>query len=287
MASIFERARSSGDPDVQRAKRSEVLLTQLYRDEISPPFRVPEIRGLKTLAITSVLALVLFSGTMFFKFNAFILLREEALSREGNLESAIQRRSNLFSNLVNLTLNHASLEHSVFGHTSSARNEIIKKSDLPPEIREKLLAAGKAAEAKPEGADGPGTEGNSGALPADWNKALEGLFSGGTMEGSLGRLLAVVEQYPNIQSSKTYQQAMTQLVNLEDMIATRRVEYNMSLRDYNTAISKFPWKMLADITEFKRIDYYSIDKEDRSAPLITRSMYQELVPMELPGEAGK
>ncbi|MEE8392961.1 MAG: magnetosome protein MamQ [Rhodospirillales bacterium] len=266
MSSIFDRIKDPVEADKQRLRRSEVLLTQLYRNEIRPRFRVPDMRGVKIMAYFSVLAFVIFTGTLFYKFNAFIMLREDAMSKAGNLESAIQRRSNLFSNLINLTLNHASLEHSVFTSTARMRTEIIKKSDLSPAAIEKLLAK-----------TGTGGKGG-GVLPTDWNKALEAL-QGATAAASLGQLLAIVEQYPNIQSSDTYQQAMASLVDMEDLIATRRIEYNTSLREYNTQISKFPWKILAEWTNFQRFEYYSTDSSGTAGPLITKDIYKQLFPL--------
>ncbi|MEE9544544.1 MAG: magnetosome protein MamQ [Rhodospirillales bacterium] len=277
MADIFDSIRGVGEASRQRVKRSEALLSQLYRDEVDPPFRVPKIRGLGMMAAISVIAVVFFTGTLFYKFNSFIWLREDVLTKGGNLESAVQRRKNLFGNLINLTLNHASLEHSVFSTTAKMRTEIIKKSKLPEKLAEKLAAAGK-------GAGGKGDE----PLAGDWTKALESLFSGGDMDASLGRLLAVVERYPNIQSSKTYLQMMSSLVEMEDLIATRRVEYNLTLREYNTAISKFPWRLLAEVTSFERFEYYTIATEGTAAPIITPAMYKQLFPLKVDAkEAGK
>lgn len=273
MANIFDKLRNPADADKQRLHRSEVLLTQLYRNEIRSGFRVPDMRGVKMMAYISVLAIAVFSGTLFYKFNAFILLREDAMSKAGNLASAVQRRTNLFSNIVNLTLNHASLEHSVFTSTAKMRTEIIKKSDLSPQVVDQLLAA-----------LGNGGKGG-GALPTDWNKALAALQGGGA-GASLGQLLAVVEQYPDIQSADTYQQAMMSLVDMEDLIATRRIEYNTSLREYNTSISKFPWKLLAEWTDFKRMAYYSTDTDGSAGPIITKDIYKQLVPMATDADGG-
>ena len=109
MVSTYSDTEHGAASDSQRIQRSEFLLSQLYRTDVKPRFVLPDLRLVKVLAYFSLLALVLFSGTLFYKFNNFILMREDVLSKASNMESAIQRRSNLFSNLVNLTLNHASL----------------------------------------------------------------------------------------------------------------------------------------------------------------------------------
>ncbi len=256
--------------DNQRLQRSEYLLSQLYREDVNPRFVMPDLRAVKALAYFSILAMVLFSGTLFYKFNDFIIMREDVMAKSSNLDGALQRRKNLFSNLINLTLNHASLEHSIFTGTAQMRTEIIKQGNLSPEAVDKIV--------KSLGKTGVGTAGKDmGALPADWNKAIEALLKGGDMGASLGRLLAVVEQYPNIQSAKTYTEMMKSLVDMEDLIVTRRIEYNDVARIYNASISKFPWKLLADWTDFKRFKYYERSDES-TAPVLTVDIFQQLMP---------
>lgn len=269
MAQMFGSIRGLEMVGRQRVDRSEAILAQLYRDQLDPPLRVLQNRWIKALALVSILAVLLFTGTLFYKFNSFILLREDALAKAGNLESAIQRRSNLFSNIINVALNHAALEHSVFSYTSKMRTEIIKKSGLPEALADSLMARA--------GSGTPGGKGDN-RLPSEWGKSLETLFKAGDMDTSLGKLLAVVEQYPNIQSAKTYQQLMSSLVEMEDLIAGRRVEYNLALREYNTAISKFPWQILAKATEFGRLEYFAAGSGDAAAPVITPAMFSVLVP---------
>ena len=56
------------------------------------------------------------------------------------------------------------------------------------------------------------------------------------MGDSLGRLMAVVAQYPNIPSAQIYTEMMKALVEMEDRIAIRRIEYNAVARIFNTEI---------------------------------------------------
>ena len=275
-----------GDP-IQRVKRSEVLLAQLYHQEIDPPFRASPPRALRALIVASSAAVLIFTGTLFYKFNNFVFLREDVLTRQGNMEAALQRRFNLFGNLVKLTLNHAALEHAIFSHTAEMRTEIIQKSGLSKKLAEALKT--NAATARPNGENrsvAPKDKSKSvdpigkaaSLLGPAWTEALGSLRDGG-LGAPLGRLLAVVEQYPNIQSSETYKQLMTSLVDMEDRISVRREEYNTSMRQYNTAISKFPWKLLARTTNFDRLQYFSSGGSREVPPIISPDIYQQLVPL--------
>nr|CAX83798.1 Magnetosome protein MamQ, LemA family [uncultured bacterium] len=274
MVKFFSEAESDTvKADKQRLRQSELLLTQLYRNESRSLVRMPHVPGAKLLLNISVLAIILFTGTLFYKFNSFIMLREDVYTKAGNLQSAIQRRTDLFGNLINLTLNHAVLEHSIFSGTAKLRSELMEKSRLPEVIANEL--------AKNEPLKtGTGKKGEP--LPSDWNKALESLLAGsGDLQSSLGRLLAVVEQYPTVQSAQTYHKMMTSLVDMEDLIATRRVEYQQSLREYNVEISKYPWSLLAEWTSFGRMQYFTASNSETSgAPIISPDLYKRLLPLE-------
>ena len=283
MVEIFEGLTGTRDSKADRLRRSEMLLSRLYHDQTRPRFRVPQVRGARTLFVISILSLVVFSGALFWKFNAFILLREDALAKAGNLEGAVQRRVNLFGNMIKLTLSHAALEHSIFVQTAKTRTELMNRMDAPEAGNgSPSSAATDAAGQSPE----PSVGGDP--LSGDWSKTLKTILgSGDGMEASLGRLLAVVEQYPDIQSSHTYQQAMTSLVDMENLIAQRRIELHTAVRDYNTGINKFPWKLLAEVADFKRIEYFSAGQEGGAAPVITPALYEQLLPLDESEEPDK
>ncbi|MBF0281861.1 MAG: LemA family protein [Zetaproteobacteria bacterium] len=238
----------------------------MYRNDLDDDGHEP-VKGLRVLLVLSVLSIIVFSATLFYKFNMFILLREEVYAKSGNVEASIQRRQNLFENLVNLTLNHAMLEHDIFRTTSKQRAEMARNANSDSS-QESLRALQSKSEEM------------LGKLPPSMSRLFGELIQGGTGVGAMGRLMAVVEQYPNIQTSKTYHTLMAQLVEIETMITSRRAEYHMALRDYNIAISKFPWYLIADITNFRRIEYYKVDTETHPAPIIDSKMYKQLTPMD-------
>jgi len=207
---------------------------------------------------------------VYYKINYFIMLQEDTRAKEANLEASLQRRTNLFSNLIKLTLNHAALEHAVYAHVAEMRTEIIKQSKLPDALADALTR--EAAKTTPGGAPAPGR--------VDLDQILKTLGGeGGAGESSVGRLLAMVEQYPNIKSSETYQHAMAALIEMEDRIAERRMELNESFRMYNTAVTSFPWEYLASVSGFVWKDYSHASAGKTLGPDITPDLYQQLVPL--------
>ncbi|MEO5341943.1 MAG: LemA family protein [Gammaproteobacteria bacterium SHHR-1] len=260
MASEFDKK--------ERMRNSRERLRELYHDEVSPGFRVPRMAAAKTLLVLSLLTLLLFSATLLFKFNYFITIQEVVLAKRGHLEGAYQRRSNLFENLLKLTLNHAALEHEVFSHVADVRKDIIKKLELPPEVQQAVVA---------------NLESRQNPSFSDISKALQGMTSG-NLETSIGRLLGVVEQYPDIKSSETYKQMMDSLMIIEDRIAERRMEYQESIRQFNREISQFPWYILAKATGFKRFDYFYAERGAHIRPQIHADIFEQLLPMVRLGE---
>jgi LemA protein len=254
------KAAANDEPNVRsvrRARQTDEILSQLYVVDNSAR-NEPDRRTVRISLALSVVAVLGLVATLFLRYNTFIIMREEVMSKRSNLEVAIQRRENLFGNLIMLTLSHASLEHSIFGHTSDKRAQSMgadaNKSGGAVAGLEKLLQGGGAA----------------GAI-----KSLAG--DAGALTAMLGRLMAVVEQYPSVQSADTYKQMMTSLVDIEDRVATRRDEYNIIASTYNAEITKWPWDYLARLTGFSRFEYFQPGSE-RSAPVISKDMSKSLLP---------
>jgi len=65
------------------------------------------------------------------------------------------------------------------------------------------------------------------------------------MQGALGRLLAIVEQYPNLKASEPVQSLVKELANTENRIAEGKGKYNESARAFNNFYTNFPTNFLA------------------------------------------
>jgi LemA protein len=78
----------------------------------------------------------------------------------------------------------------------------------------------------------------------------------GQVESALGRLLAVVENYPELKSSQNVTALMDELAGTENRISVERRRYNDLVRDYNTQIKTFPTNMLAGMFGFGEKQYF-------------------------------
>lgn len=86
------------------------------------------------------------------------------------------------------------------------------------------------------------------------------------LDGALGRLLAIVENYPQLKSNENFLRLQDELAGTENRIAVERKRYNDALQDYNTYIGLFPNSMWAGMAGFKRNDAYFAATEGAKTP---------------------
>ena len=84
----------------------------------------------------------------------------------------------------------------------------------------------------------------------------EKVAAAGQVETALGRLLAVVENYPTLRSSDTVQDLMAELAGTENRVAVARQRYNDEVRVYQVAIKRFPRSVIASMFGFGDIQYF-------------------------------
>ncbi len=88
------------------------------------------------------------------------------------------------------------------------------------------------------------------------------------VEGSLGRLLAIVESYPQLQSSSNIRDLMTQLEGAENRVSVERTRFNDEVLAYNTAIKRFPKNVLAMVTGFGERSYFEAATGAENVPSV-------------------
>jgi LemA protein len=90
----------------------------------------------------------------------------------------------------------------------------------------------------------------------------------GQVETALGRLLAIVENYPELKSSQNVTALMDELAGTENRISVERRRYNDLVRDYNTQIKTFPTNMLAGMFGFTEKAYFQSVTGANQAPKV-------------------
>jgi LemA protein len=95
------------------------------------------------------------------------------------------------------------------------------------------------------------------------------IAANGQLDGALGRLLVVVENYPQLKSNENFLRLQDELAGTENRIAVERKRYNDALQDYNTYVQMFPNNVFAGWAGFKPNGaYFTATEESRQVPKV-------------------
>jgi LemA protein len=162
-------------------------------------------------------------------YNRIQQLDEQVNQTQGQIETQIQRRADLIPNLVNTVRGYAQHEEAVFGQIAQARSA--------------LLSARNSGD--------PEQMANANAQ----------------FESALGRLLVIVEAYPQLKADAQFRALQDQLEGTENRIATARTDYNQAVGEYNTYIRTFPQALTARVTGARPRKYFQVtDPQYRDQP---------------------
>jgi LemA protein len=85
---------------------------------------------------------------------------------------------------------------------------------------------------------------------------------------ALGRLLAVVESYPQLKADQQFLRLQDELAGTENRLATERMRYNELVRDYNAQRNRFPSNITAKMFKFKEYPYWEVPAEAKQVPKV-------------------
>lgn len=101
------------------------------------------------------------------------------------------------------------------------------------------------------------------------NNPSDKIAANNQLDGAIGRLLVLVENYPQLKSNENFMRLQDELAGTENRIAVERKRYNDSLQDYNTYIQKFPASVFASFAGFKPNDaYFKAAEGSREVPKV-------------------
>ncbi len=162
------------------------------------------------------LAVLLVFGSYISAKNQMVQKREAVTSSWGEVNNQLQRRADLIPNLVETVKGYAKQETTVFGDIANARAGLLNAHGDPKST----------------------------------------IQANGQLDGALGRLLAVVENYPELKSNENFERLQDELAGTENRISVARMRYNRNIQDYNTFIGQFPNSVWAGMAGFQRNDAY-------------------------------
>ena len=95
------------------------------------------------------------------------------------------------------------------------------------------------------------------------------IAANGQLDGALGRLLLIVENYPQLKSNENFLRLQDELAGTENRIAVERKRYNDTLQDYNTYVLQFPNNLYAGFAGYKQNPaYFQAAEASRQTPKV-------------------
>ena len=189
---------------------------------------------MKKIRLIIVAVLVLFGIWIGTKYNSLVNLDESVKTSWWQVENVYQRRLDLIPNLVNTVKWAAAQESGVLVAVTEARANATK---LTVSISDaKSLAAYQQSQSE--------------------------------LSSALGKLLAVTENYPQLQSIAAFRDLMTQLEGTENRITVERMNFNTAAKAYNIAVRTFPANIVAWLFHFDAVSVFTADKWAESAPKV-------------------
>ena len=192
---------------------------------------------METYIVLGILAAIVIWGIAIY--NNLVNLRNRVRNAFSQIDVQLTRRYDLIPNLIETVKGYMSHERGTLEAVIEARNSAV--SGL------------KKAAADPSDPD-----------------AIKALASAeATLGGTLGRLFALAESYPDLKANQNMMQFQEELASTENKVAFSRQAFNDSVMSYNNSCQNFPSNLLAKNFGFKAAEFLDIEEGKRDVPEVS------------------
>jgi len=183
-----------------------------------------------------VFLVVALIGSMVSSYNKMVTMDEGVSASWSQVENVYQRRLDLIPNLVNTVKGYASHERETLEAVINARAKATQVTVDPSKL--------------------------DAAAIQNFQQTQGGLSS------ALGRLMVVMEQYPDLKANENFRDLQAQLEGTENRIAVERGRFNDTAKAFNSYIRKFPKNIIAAMFNFEKKAYFEAEKGAEKAPVV-------------------
>ena len=168
--------------------------------------------------------------------NSMVTMEEGVSSSWSQVENVYQRRADLIPNLVSTVKGYAAHESETLTAVVEARAKATSVTVDPTKL--------------------------NAASIQQFQQAQGGLTS------ALGRLMVVIEKYPDLKANENFLALQSQLEGTENRITVERQKFNQSAQSFNTYIRLFPQSIIASMRNFEKKAYFEAEKGSEKAPKV-------------------
>lgn len=170
-------------------------------------------------------------------YNNMVTMQETVTSQWGNVETQYQRRADLIPNFVNTVKGAANFEQTTLTQVIEARAKATSVTIDPTKMTAENLQQFQQAQ--------------------------------GQVSSALGRLMVVMEQYPELKATQNFRDLQVELEGTENRISVARQKFNDIAKSYNTYIKRFPQSFIAGMFGFQAKPYFDAAEGSEKAPVVT------------------
>src|SRR5213593_3354245 len=156
-------------------------------------------------------------------------------------------------------------EEAIKAQWAQVENQLQRRNDLIPN----LVETTKGFAQHEEGVYKEIADARSRLLAA--KSPEETIAAANQQTTALGRLLAVVENYPQLKANEQFNRLMDELAGTENRIAVERMRYNQKVEEYNAARRQFPANVTAKMFGFKEYPYFQAPPDAKQVPKVNFS----------------
>ena len=181
--------------------------------------------------VIGVLAVAIIFVVWFY--NRFVTLTKRTEEAWADIDVQLKRRYDLIPNLIETVKGYAAHERGTFEEVTAARAQATQVHVDPSNITPEQIQAMAAAE--------------------------------GALTNSLGKLLAIAENYPDLKASTNFVELQRELTDTENKIQAARRFYNGNVRDLGIALQSFPSNIVGNMFGFKEREFFELGENEAAA----------------------
>jgi len=166
-------------------------------------------------------------------YNRFVSLTQRAMEAWADIDVQLKRRYDLIPNLIESVKGYVAHEQGTLQSVTEARAKATQVHVDPSNITPEQIQAMAAAE--------------------------------GALTNSLGKLLAIAENYPDLKANQNFIELQRELTDTENKIQAARRFYNGNVRDLGIALQSFPSNIIGNMFNFKEREYFELGENEQAA----------------------
>ncbi len=187
--------------------------------------------GISTVVLLCISGAIILTTFWFLSTqNNLVSLKEDVEMQKSQIETTLQRRSDLIPNFVATVKGYAAHEEKIYTEIADARYKLT--GSIETGNIERMIEANDA------------------------------------LNSSISKLLAISENYPELKSSEQFVALQDELAGTENRITVARQYYNEKVKTYNTSVKRFPSSIVAKAKGFSPIQYFEADENSKTVPEI-------------------